>query len=441
MRNLAQMIVIALLGLGLGQLTACSSSPTKNDGSETTEQTDGESGVASDGSTAMGEMNEIEEMPSAGSLDDGDAVSAETGEIDAGVESFIRDAIKTAEDGDLESAADALVDLIESPKGGFLAAYNLGVIRERQGRYETAARRYFFSLQRNPDFSPALSNLIRLYLRSGRVDDADQLGQKFVNERPDNVGHRAVYLLVPLAKGAYEDVIRRSRDVLKKDERNVDAMYAMAQANFELDRNELARAVIERAVELAPERADLFNFYGMIQLKLENKPGAIANFQKAIELRSQYPEARNNLGVLYHEARDFDAAAREFLSAVKSYPDYKEAFLNLGNSYKGLKRYKDAELAFKRALKIDETYPAAHFNLGVLYLDSEVPGIDPVARLQKAVDEFNTYKRYQKDMPKGDPADKYIAEAKKAIDVERQKAEMMRQSQMGAEESAEDGTE
>jgi len=424
--------------LGLA-LAGCSSSPTKKDGTPVEEDESAEV-AADDGSTSMGEMQEVEEMPTADSLEDSE-VTEERGEIDAGVESFIRDAISIAEDGNLDQAASALEDLIESPRGGFLAAYNLGVVRERQGRYETAAKRYFYSLQRNPNFSPALSNLVRLYLRSGRIDDADRLAQRFVNQKPDNVEHRAVALLVPLAKGRYEDVVLQAREVLKKNEKSVDAMYAMAQANFELERFELARAIIERAVDLAPERADLFNFYGMIQLKLDNNPGAIANFQKAIELRSQFPEARNNLGVLYHEARDFDAAARQFLEAVKSYPDYKEAFLNLGNSYKGLKRYKDAELAFKRALKVDESYPEAHFNLGVLYLDSEVPGIDPIARLQKSVDEFNEYKRHQKDLPKDDPADKYIAEAKKAIEVERQKQEMMRQSQMGAEETDETPTE
>lgn len=422
-------LVTLLLSLTL----ACSSSPTRDDSTATEMGEDGQ--AAPDPSVNMDQMSEVEEMPSADQLGTGDATTEESGEVDPAIEAFIRDAIQGAEKGDLNGAADALEDLVERPNGGFLAAYNLGVIREQQGRYDTAARRYFYALKRNPDFSPALANLVRLYLRSGELNDADKMVREATTNRPDNVGHRAVALLVPLARGAYEDVVRQAREVLKRDERNVDAMYAMAQANFQLERYELARSIVERAVELAPERADLYNFFGMIQLKLENNPGAIANFQKAIELRSQYPEARNNLGVLYHEARDFDAAAREFLAAVQSYPDYKKAYLNLGNSYKGLKRFKDAELAFQRALKIDDNYADAHFNLGVLYLDSEVPGMDTVARLQKSIERFNAYKAQRKERRTDDLADQYIEEAKKAIEIERQRQEMMRESQMGTEDS------
>ena len=140
------------------------------------------------------------------------------------------------------------------------------------------------------------------------------------------------------------------------------------------------------------------------------------------------------LGVLYHDARDFQSAAAQFEEAIRVYPDFKEAFLNLGNAYKGMKRYKDAELAFKRSVEIDDSFADGHFNLAILYLDSDVPGMDPIARLQKSIDVFGKYKAIAKQRAKDDPADKYIEEARKTIEIERQKAEMMRESQMSSEE-------
>lgn len=356
-------------------------------------------------------------------------------EVSSGTASDVASALKVAQRGNREKAARELAGLAERPDG-FLAAFNLGVIRERQGAYDRAAQRYFQALQKNADFTPALENLLRLYLRKGQIGDAERLAQRFVNARPDNLGHRAALLQVGLFKGRFEDVIRDAKSLLRKDERHVGAMYAMAEANFELGRYELAKSIITGAVKLDPERADLFNTAGLIELRLDNKAGALANFQQAIKLRPSYPEAHNNLGVLYHAARDYAGAEEAFKQAIRDFPDFKEAYLNLGNAYKGGTKYKDAELAFKKTLSIDPAYPDGYFNLGVLYLDSEVPGYDPISRFQKSIEHFNQYKQAARGrLDRDDPADKYIEEAKKAIEVERQKQEMMRESQMGAEEA------
>ena len=423
MKNL-RLLVVGLLWLG-----ACSSSPEKKD------DVVKEPVQVETVSSAADLMKDVEAVPSADSLEDGKSTSAQSeSKIDAGVSAMIADAVAAAEKGDLTGAASDLEALVDDPSGGFLAAYNLGVVNERQGAYDKSVKRYFQALQLNADFSPALINLARLYLRQNRPADAERLIQKFVDQRPDNLGHRAAALEVSLSKGAYEDVITKAKEILRKDERNVDAMYALAQANFQLGRYELARSVIERAVELNKNRADLFNLFGSTELKLNNKAGAMVNYRKAVELRPQYPEARNNLGVLYHDARDFQSAAAQFEEAIRVYPDFKEAFLNLGNAYKGMKRYKDAELAFKRSVEIDDNFADGHFNLAILYLDSDVPGIDPIARLQKSIDVFGKYKAIAKQRAKDYPADKYIEEARKTIEIERQKAEMMRESQMSSEE-------
>src|SRR5690606_34263869 len=101
--------------------------------------------------------------------------------------------------------------------------------------------------------------------------------------------------------------------------------------------------------------------------------------------------------------------------------------------YKGLSRFRDAELAFKRAIEIDPQFADAHFNLAILYLDSDIPGMGPIARLQKSVDTFGQYKAVNKTMAKDDPANKYLEEARKAIEIEKQKQEMMREAQKGEE--------
>jgi tetratricopeptide (TPR) repeat protein len=102
-----------------------------------------------------------------------------------------------------------------------------------------------------------------------------------------------------------------------------------------------------------------------------------------------------------------------------------------------MRNFKDSEQAFRKAITLDERYSDAYFNLGVLYLDSPVPDLEPVARLQKSIETLQKYKEVAGGrMAKNDPVDKYIAEAKKAIETEKAKQELMRESQMqGGEEN------
>ena len=63
--------------------------------------------------------------------------------------------------------------------------------------------------------------------------------------------------------------------------------------------------------------------------------------------------------------------------------------------------------------------------------------MEKIPRLQLAIDTLNNYKSAAKGrLAKGDPADAYIAEARKAIEEEKARQELMRQSQMGAEDTS-----
>lgn len=358
-----------------------------------------------------------------------DAVEPIEVKIDAELDGKIKGAISKAKEGDLGGAAGDLEKLVEMPNGGYLAAYNLGIVHEQQGASEKAAQAYAQALKQDANFTPALRNLVRLYMRTGQTDDARKIAQKYVESRPRNLAHRTVELEVLNAQGRYEDVALKAKDILRKDEVNVDAMLVLADANYALGRYELTKLVLEKAQQLEPKRALIFQKFGLVELKLENKPGAIANFKKAVELRPTYSEAHNNLGLLFHEARDYEAAVGHFKQAVKYAPRFAQGYLNLGNAHKGLKSYQEAEKAFMKVTEVDPGFADGYYNLAVLYLDSPVPGMEKIPRLQKSLELFGKYKDTVKGkLPKDDPTDKYMAEAKKSISDEKARQELLRQS-------------
>ena len=345
----------------------------------------------------------------------------------------IQRAINLAQKGNSKRASNILNRQLEDAETGHLAAYNLGALQEKRGNISEAASHYNTALEKNPDFSPALINLVRLYIRQGRANEAESIAQKYIGKRSENLDHRAAQLELMLHKEQYNAVIRKAKDLLRRDETNVEAMVAMAKANYWMERYELSKAILQRASDLAPKRADIFFLFGLIAMETDNNQRAIANFEKALTLNGRLAEAHNNLGLMYYTAGDYKGAAQQFRAALEDFPDFKQAVLNLGNALKGIGKLKKAEAQFKNAIELDSEYADAYFNLGVLYLDGKMAGMDKIPRLQKSIEYLNEYKRISRgQLDESDPADKYIKSARKKIKAEKQRQKMMRQAQQPA---------
>jgi len=374
-------------------------------------------------------------------------VSASLGDVEIPEDALdeIADALEDLAKGDVADAESTLKGLANHPKAGFLANYNLGVIAERKGRSAEAMNFWQESLRLNPEFSPSLENMCRTYVREGKANIALNTVDTHVRQSPNNARHANVRMMVLLALGRHEDVIREAKALLKKDERDIRAMVNLASAYQSLGKYELASDILGGVLNItdAPSIvAEVRYKLGLIHLAQDREPRAISEFEQALAVRPDFAEALNNLGVLYHKSRDFAGAARQFEKALSVYPGFVEAQLNLGNAYKGLGRYTDAETAFKRVMLMDARYPDAYFNLGVLYLDAKIEGRDPKQQFQIAIDNFNRYKSEMKaKLPREDPADKYIEEAKKKIELEKKREALRREQLREAEEAEKAGAD
>lgn len=363
-------------------------------------------------------------------------------EVSAEAEAALEGALKSMRGGDLKGARAGLEALLSDPTAGFLASYNLGVLSDREGKLEEAQNYFREALRLNPDFSPALVSLCRLHLREGKPGLAIQVADRYIRQQPQTLSHVDARLQVLVATQRYEDTINEAKALLKRDERNVAAMVNMATAYHRLGKHELAEDVLLQVERVASDRALLAQAryqLGFVYLAMERERQAKTSFEKAVEYRPDFAEARNNLGVLYHRSRDYQGAVEQFSAAISLFPRYREAYLNLGNAFKGLKEYTQAEESFQAAMKIDPAYAPAYFNLGILYLDANFDGRDKQEQYKLAIDNFNRYKvELGANVPREDPADQYIEEAKKKIELEKKREEQRREAQLEAEKQPED---
>lgn len=355
----------------------------------------------------------------------------------------ISDGVASMMAGDFDAARAKLKKYANDADAGHLANYNLGVLEMREGNLDLATEYFRASLQKNSNFTPALVSLTRAMVRSGKPGVAAQTAERYANENPENLGHLDAWFQVLVLLGRHEEVIKEAKKTLRKDERNIPAMVNMASAFQQLGKFELAETILLQVVELAADNGlqESYAHYllGFVYMSMKRDRKAIAEFESAVDLRPDFVEARNNLGVLYHNARDYGSAIEQFEAAVALYPTYKEAHLNLGNAQKGSRLYEDAEKSFKNAVRIDTEYALAYFNLGVLYLDGEFDGRDRKEQFQNSIDNFNRYKTEMKaGVPRDDPSDRYIEEARKKIELEKKREQQEREAAMEPEEFPED---
>lgn len=356
---------------------------------------------------------------------------AEGEQVAAHVDARIAAALDDLEDGDVDDAVGALQRLMDEPDGGYLAAYNLGVIHDRRGDSRAALEHYSTALRRQPDFNPALINAARVYLRAGDSGQADGLVRQYIEERPDNLDHRATLLEIWVEQGRYEDVVEGARDILRRDVRHVEAMIQMATANYRLRRFELAEAILNRALQLAPERAEMYYLLAQVALAQDNDDVARVNFRRAIELQPRFPEARNNYAVMLYKAGNFQRAIEHLEASLKDAPHDPRAHVNLGNAHKALGNYADAEASYQAALDLDDRNGDAHFNLGILYLEAPVPGYEDLDRYEAAIASFQAYRdAVGQREASASPIATYINQATAAIEDEQERQEALRQAQM-----------
>jgi len=71
-----------------------------------------------------------------------------------------------------EQAADQYELAAELDSANFISLYNLGLLRETEGKPSDAISAYKKSIARKPGFPPSRFRLGRLYEKSGKLDDA-----------------------------------------------------------------------------------------------------------------------------------------------------------------------------------------------------------------------------------------------------------------------------
>ncbi len=301
--------------------------------------------------------------------------------------------------GDLNAAGEDFEGVIRASPNFAPAHFNLGLVREEQGRYEEAITSLQKALSLKPGMHGASLFLGIAYYRLNRFESAisavkketltypkdasawmwqgvialamDQPESaaaaldKAASLAPDNVDilyHRGqAHLLV--SKNSYEKMF-------KVDPNSWRVHQVLAQASSQAERPMDAIAEYQEAIRLAPTQPGLHEELGSEYSSAAKPQEAEAAFQRELEINPHNVLARYKLGVLAIAQSD-GARAKEFIEgALKEKPGLRHADYNLGRAEMLLGQDGDALKHLQQATSTEtdpEVVQQAWFQLGIVY--------------------------------------------------------------------------
>ncbi|MBI2311682.1 MAG: sulfotransferase [Betaproteobacteria bacterium] len=191
-------------------------------------------------------------------------------------------------------------------------------------------------LAAQPGNLAACSNLARLYLDSGKLDEAARLFQRMLRMRPGLA--EAVAGLERVA-AAY-----RARGAALKRQKNAAGALSDYRKAIAVDPRGNVNAYIEA---------------GCLLFDQERIPQALGYWRKAAEIQPDSEAAYTNIGVALRKQGRFDDAAAALEKAISVNPKRVEPYLTLAAMYRDLRRMEEAIDTYQRLLAVKPGLPEA----------------------------------------------------------------------------------
>ena len=206
--------------------------------------------------------------------------------------------------------------------------YMLGLSAFKIGDFESSEDAFKRSLELDPNHQKSLLNLARVFLSTGRADEAlgrIEEAREIDRTRPDvyRLEGRALHALGQLteAEDAYREAIRI-------DNQDVWSMNNLALVLIDEGYHDLAVPPLARAVELNPNAATFLNNLGMALEHTGQFREAEAAYASALDVDASYGKALANLARVemvdqLPDVVDVDmlAMAEDFVAEIASWSD------------------------------------------------------------------------------------------------------------------------
>ncbi|MFD1095472.1 tetratricopeptide repeat protein [Salegentibacter chungangensis] len=228
--------------------------------------------------------------------------------------------------------------------------------------------------------SNEFENIIHYYLENGKIALAKKAVKLGLTQHPTSTNLKLfkVEILV------FEDKLELADNLLNElqdlESSNEEIYIQKAQIFSKRDNHKMAIQVLEMAIEVSPEPAEIYSLIGMEYLFLEDFENAKYSFMKCLETDEEDYSALYNVMYCF-DFLDQKEEAIEYLNMYLDKNPYCEvAWHQVGKQYFDLKEYERALAAFDFAIISDDRFIGAYMEKGKV--------LEKLGRYNEAIENY-----------------------------------------------------
>ena len=221
-----------------------------------------------------------------------------------------------------------------------------GLLRERRKDFSGAEAEYKQVLVLDPRSNEAVIGLTNIYMKSGRVAEAEPLLRQLTADRPDDAGLHLQLGRVLAAQGKKDEAIPEIQTALKLSPNDSEAQRDLAELQTQSTNLPDAEKTYRDLLKSTPNDAELHHSLGEILLKQRRFPEAEQEFQAAIKLKPDFGAAYGSLAVAANENKNYPLAIKAIEVRDKLLPPTAVGYFLRATAYDHLREFKQASVYY-----------------------------------------------------------------------------------------------
>jgi tetratricopeptide (TPR) repeat protein len=235
-----------------------------------------------------------------------------------------------------------------------------GLLHERQKEFSDAEAEYKQAMtldphSTGPESTEAAIGLTNIYMKSGRLSDAEPLLRRLAAERPGDAGIHLQLGRVLAAEDKKDDAIAEFKTALKLSPTDADAQHELADLYASSGKNDLAEAAYRTLTGAHPNDPDLHRGLGQALLRQKKFPEAQQEFLAALRLKRDSPDVYVDLAFAASENKNYELTVRALNGRTLLNAEMPAAcFFLRASAYDHLRDYKNASVDYHHFLDTDK---------------------------------------------------------------------------------------
>jgi Flp pilus assembly protein TadD len=247
-----------------------------------------------------------------------------------------------------------------------------GLLHERQKEFSDAEAEYKQVLALDPHSTDSQSTeaaigLTNIYMKSGRLSDAEPMLRRLAIERPDDAGIHLQLGRVLAAQNKKDDAIAEIQTALKLAPADSEAQREIADLYASAGKNDLAENTYRALVTTQPKDPELHRGLGQALLRQKKFPEAQEEFLTALRLKRDSPDVYVDLAFAASENKNYELTIRALNGRTLLNAELPAiCFFLRASAYDHLRDYKQAAVDYHHFLDVangkypDQEWQATH---------------------------------------------------------------------------------